>query len=571
MAGKKKTRSRPLAADLSPEVEYYLESRGYEIPTIVPRVRTEEPRRVAGAVFDPAEVDRKIDALRHLRHTKGKWAGRPIEPTAVQVAFIIAPIFGWRHRSDDGKLVRIVRRVYIEMPRKGAKTTLASAFAMLLAFADGEPGAEVYLGAASRDQARAAFDPLASVARQSHDLLDAGVRAYKSEIKQAATSSVVQVVSSRGDLAHGKNVHGALVDELHVHKNPDLLEALESGVGAREQPLVIIITTADDGQTTSVYAQRRDMVEKVAKGVLKVPALYGVVFAAEDDDDPFVEETWAKANPLYPVTPSREFMMDAADLAKASAMQKASFLRLHLGIRSKLDAGFFDLASWDRNLSIVDEAKLHGRRAYGGLDLAATTDLTALAWLFPDDAGGFDALWRFWMPEDAVERLDASTARMASEWVAKGWIKTTPGAVTDYGFIKAQILRDMEVFSVQGVGVDPWNATHLSTELIDEGVPIEHVRQGTMSLSAPLKEIDRLVRLGRPSKPMFRHGGNPVARWMADNLRPAVDSNGNVKPDKAKSTNKIDGISAATTAMFVAMNVEAETTSAYEDHGVESI
>lgn len=571
MAGKKKTRSRPLAADLSPEVEYYLESRGYEIPTIVPRVRTEEPRRVAGAVFDPAEVDRKIDALRHLRHTKGKWAGRPIEPTAVQVAFIIAPIFGWRHRSDDGKLVRIVRRVYIEMPRKGAKTTLASAFAMLLAFADGEPGAEVYLGAASRDQARAAFDPLASVARESLDLLNAGVRAYKSEIKQASTSSVVQVVSSRGDLAHGKNVHGALVDELHVHKNPDLLEALESGVGAREQPLVIIITTADDGQTTSVYAQRRDMVEKVAKGVLKVPALYGVVFAADDDDDPFVEETWEKANPLYPVTPSREFMMDAADLAKASAMQKASFLRLHLGIRSKLDAGFFDLASWDRNLSIVDEAKLHGRRAYGGLDLAATTDLTALAWLFPDDSGGFDVLWRFWMPEDAVERLDASTARMASEWVAKGWIKTTPGAVTDYGFIKAQILRDMESFSVQGVGVDPWNATHLSTELIDEGVPIEHVRQGTMSLSAPLKEIDRLVRLGRPSKPMFRHGGNPVARWMADNLRPTVDSNGNVKPDKAKSTNKIDGISAATTAMFVAMNVEAEATSAYEDHGVESI
>jgi phage terminase large subunit-like protein len=366
-------------------------------------------------------------------------------------------------------------------------------------------------------------------------------------------------------------VHGALVDELHVHKNPDLLEALESGVGAREQPLVIIITTADDGQTTSVYAQRRDMVEKVAKGVLKVPALYGVVFAAEDDDDPFVEETWAKANPLYPVTPSREFMMDAADLAKASAMQKASFLRLHLGIRSKLDAGFFDLASWDRNLSIVDESKLHGRRAYGGLDLAATTDLTALAWLFPDDSGGFDVLWRFWMPEDAVERLDASTARMASEWVAKGWIKTTPGAVTDYSFIKAQILRDMDSFSVQGVGVDPWNATHLSTELIDEGVPIEHVRQGTMSLSAPLKEIDRLVRLGRPNKPMFRHGGNPVARWMADNLRPTVDSNGNVKPDKAKSTNKIDGISAATTAMFVAMNVEAEATSAYEDHGVESI
>lgn len=572
MATRTPSRRRRLAADLSPEVEYYLESRGYEMPTVVPRVRTPEPRTVRGAVFDADEVDRKIAALKHLRHTKGKWAGRPIEPTAAQVAFIIAPIFGWRRKNAAGRMVRIIRDAYIEMPRKGAKTTLVSALSMLLAFADDEPGAEVYLGAASRDQARAAFDPLASVARGSTTLADAGVRAYRSEIRQAASDSVVQVVSSRGDLAHGKNVHGGLVDELHVHKSPDLLEAIESGTGAREQPLVIIITTADDGQVTSVYAQRRDMIEKLAKRTIKAPGMYGVVFAADDDDDPFAEETWAKANPLYPVTPSPEFMRAAADKARANSAQRASFLRLHLGIRSKLDAAFFDLAKWDRNRSIVDEPSLKGRRAFGGLDLASVSDLTALGWLFPDASGGYDVLCRFWLPADALGALDAATARNASGWVSEGWLTVTPGDVTDYGFIQAQIMRDLAAFDVQGIGFDRWNSSQLVIDLMAEGAPMERVGQGVVSLSAPLKEIDRLVRVGTSAKPMFRHGGNPVLRWMADNLRPYMDAAGNIKPDKAKSMSKIDGISALTTAMAVAMNCEAAPApSAYEDRGLEVV
>lgn len=567
MATRTRSRRPRLAADLSPEVAWYLESRGYEPPTCRPLIRTPEPRNVKGAVFDPARVDQKIDALSKLRHTKGKWAGQPIRPTSVQVAYIIAPIFGWVAPDDDGNLVRIVREVYVEMPRKGAKTTLTSALSFLLAFADGEPGAEVILGAASRDQAGQAYRPLEALARSSRVLTDAGVTATKKAIERASDGSFVKAVSSRGDLAHGANVHGGLIDELHVHKSPDLLEAIESGTGARSQPMVIIITTADDGQTTSVYALRRALIEKVAARVLKVPHMYGVVFAAEESDDPFDPKTWAKANPLYPVTPSPQFMRAAADKAKAGPVELASFLRLHLGIRAKQDARFVDLARWDRNASMVVESDLAGRRCFGGLDLGSTSDLTALVWLFPG-CGGYDVLCRFWMPEAALDKLDARTQRNGSAWVKQGFLTLTPGDVTDYDWIKAQARKDLDVFDVAGVGYDRWNATQLVIDLENDGAPMVKVGQGFASLSGPMKELERLVLAGTAKAPLLRHGANPVLRWMADNLRAAVDPAGNLKPDKAKSMDKIDGMSALVTGLAVAMGAEAESQSIYETRDV---
>lgn len=569
MARPTRSRRRQSVADLSPEVAWYLESRGYEPPSCVPLIRTPEPRQVKGAVFDPARVDQKIAALAKLKHTKGKWAGQPIVPTSVQVAYIIAPVFGWVAPNDDGRLVRIIRDVYVEMPRKGAKTTLVSGLAMLLGFADDEPGAEVILGAASRDQAGQAYKPLEQLARSSKVLADAGVKPTKKEIVRQGDGSVVKAVSSRGDLAHGANVHGGLIDELHVHKSPDLLEAIESGTGAREQPLIFIITTADDGQTTSVYAMRRALIEKVAARVIKAPSMYGVVFAAEESDDPFAPATWAKANPLYPVTPSPQFMKAAAEKAQAGPVELASFLRLHLGIRSSMDARFLDLARWDRNASMVDETALAGRRVFGGLDLGSTSDLTALAWLFPDaDRGGYDVLFRFWMPEAALDRLDARTQRNASGWVKSKLITLTPGDVTDYEYIKATLRNDLDTFQVAGIGYDRWNATQLVIDLEADGAPMVKVGQGFASMSAPMRELERLVLAGTAQRPLLRHGGNLVARWMADNLRAAVDPSGNVKPDKSKSMDKIDGMSALVTGLAVAMGAEQETESVYDTRDV---
>lgn len=566
----KRTHSRPpLSADLSPEVKWYLENRGYEVPAIVPLIRTPEPRDFEGAVFDPAKVDKAIKALGALRHTKGKWAGQPIVPTNVQVAFIIAPIFGWVAPNSDGDWVRIIRDAYVEMPRKGAKTTLMSGLAMILGFADDEPGAEVMLGAGGRDQANAAFKPLAAVAKSSRVLQDAGVRALRNEIVRDSDGSVVKTASSRGDLAHGANIHGGLVDELHVHKSPDLLEAIESGTGARRQPLIFIITTADDGQVTSVYAMRRSLIEKIASRVIAAPSMYGVVFAAEESDDPHDPKTWAKANPLYPVTPSPEFMRSASDKAKAGPVELASFLRLHLGIRAKQDARFIAMDRWDRNNAPVDEADLCGRRAFGGLDLGSTSDLTAACWLFPDaDKGGYDLLWRFWMPEAALGRLDAKTQRNGSAWVDAGLITLTPGDVTDYDFVKEQFRLDLDAFDVQGIGYDRWNATQLVIDLEGEGAPMVKVGQGFASMSAPMKEMERLVLTGTAKAPMMRHGGNLVARWMIDNLRVGMDPSGNLKPDKARSMDKIDGVSALVTGLAVAMGAEPDVRSIYETRDV---
>lgn len=548
----------------SPEVEWYLKSRGYAQPTCLPRIKTPEPRTQRGAIFDPRRVDKVIRSLKALRHTQGKWAGKPIEPVPVQVAFIIAPVFGWV-RQVAGETVRIIRDAYVEMPRKGAKTTLMSALAMYLAFGDDEAGAQVILGAASKDQAKRAFSPIAAVARGSKLLRQAGVRALTNVITQDRKASYVMPVSSRGDLAHGFNVHGALIDELHVHKDPDLLEAIESGTGARSQPLVFIITTADDGKSTSVYADRRHMIEQIAKGVTKAPAMYGVVFAADDDDDPYEPQTWAKANPLYPATPSPEFMQAEADKAKTSPAKLASFKRLHLGIRSRQDKRFLDLKRWDRNEHGVDLAALAGRRAFGGIDLASVSDLTALCWAFPDTEGGYDALWHFWAPEDSIEALDAATSGNASQWVQAGWITTTPGDVTDYDFIRAQVLADVETFDVAAIGYDRWNSSQLVNDLLAEEVPMVKVGQGFAQMSGPLKEINRLVLSGTTRNPVLRHPRNPVMRWMVDNLRVATDAAGNVKPDKAKSMSKIDGVSALTNAFAVALATEPEQRSAYED------
>lgn len=558
---------RRLAADLSPEIVWYLEDRGYGLPEVVPRVRTPEPRNVRGAVFDPVEVDRKIAALGLLRHTQGKWAGRSLVPAPVQVAYLIAPVFGWRHRvgGRNGRLVRIIRDAYFEMPRKGAKTTLGSGLAMLLAFADDEGGAQVLVGAASRDQARMAFDPLAAVVRGSEILTQAGIRTLHSRIVQDATSCVIRVVSSRADLSHGANVHGGLIDELHVHRSPALLEAIESGTGARLQPLVITITTADDGQITSVYAQRRRLVEQIAAGVVKAPAMYGVVFAADDADDPFAEASWAKANPLYPETPSREFMRSAADKARTSPQALASFKRLHLGIRSNADSRYLDLDVWDRNAGLVVEDRLKGRPAFGGLDLASTADLCALCWLFPGADGSQDAIWRHWIPERGFDRLDQTTMGTAQEWRKNGLLSVTPGDVADYDYILAQIRADMVAFDVQAIGYDPWNASSLVNDLVAEEAPMVTVRQGFASLSPGLKQISYLLGRGTAAKPMFRHGGNGLLRWQVTNLTVATDAAENVKPDKRKSTEKIDGLAAAVDAMAVQLAAEEQEESAYAD------
>lgn len=510
-------------------------------------------------------------AFRRLRHTKGRFAGQSFDPDCWQVAYYLAPVFGWVAPSkDSGELARIITTAWVELPRKNGKTTTASGTGIYLTGADGEPGAQVVCAATSKDQAKFAFDPMKQIVRGS-PALGKHFEPFQSKIVHKASESVFEPVANVGDAQHGRDLHGGIVDEVHLHKTNDLIEAIETGTGSRIQPLILFITTADAGKRHTPYDEKRTRIEKLARGTLKDPTTYGVIFAAEPSDDPFVEATWKKANPGYGVSPTKRFMASAATKAKDSPAELASFQRLHLGLRTKQQFKYLELEPWDRNASMVDPIRLKGRQCFGGLDLGSTSDLTALAWVFPD-GDAFDVLLRCWAPEDSIEALDERTARAASVWVKQGWLTTTPGNVTDYDFIEAQIGRDRDEFLVQEIAYDRWNAQQLVNNLINDGAPMVTMGQGFASMSAPTKDLQRLILTGTEKKPVIRHGGNPLLRWMVDNFAVAMDPAGNVKPDKANAGDKIDGVVALIMALSRAVAAkEAEATSAYEDDDGEGL
>src|ERR1051326_4254320 len=251
--------------------------------------------------------------------------------------------------------------------------------------------------------------------------------------------------------------------------------------------------------------------------------------------------------------PPKGFPGVEAGKARDSPANLARFQRLHLGIRTKQTTRYISLAEWDRNAGMVVEPKLASRLAYGGLDLGSTSDLTSLCWIFPS-AQGYDLLWRYWAPEASLPELDKRTAGSASVWVRNGWLTLTSGNVTDYAFVKAQSLRDLDAFEVQEIGFDPWNATTLTNDLIAESAPMVEVRQGYASLSPPLKEIKRLLLAGTHEVPMLRHGGDPGSRGVLGNILVAGEPRGEARPDKGQAGEKIDGISALTTGMSRAMH-----------------
>jgi phage terminase large subunit-like protein len=553
---------------LSPEVAYYLISRGIPLPDCPPLHKTPEPRDEPGARFDPERVDKVLAVFKALRHTKGALAGRPLNPDPWQIAYILAPVFGWVHfDADHGVYVRIITELFVELPRKNGKSTIAGGIGIYMTTADGEQGAQVIAAATRKEQAEFVFGPIKQLAEKS-PMLRQHTKAYKAKIVHPRTGSYFQPVANVGDAQHGADLHSAIVDELHLHKDNELIEAIETGTGSRRQPLVVFITTADNSRKETPYDRKHTMIEQLARRVLKNSSIYGVIWGAEETDDPFSEETQRKANPGFGVSPTRAFLKRAALKAMQSPADLASYLRLHLNIRTKQQTKYINLDAWDRNASLVDESRLAGRACFGGLDLSATSDLTALCWAFPDvERGGFDLLFRIWIPEDNVKNLDKRTAGAASRWVKAGILTETPGSVTDYDYVKATILGDSGTFDVQEIAYDRWNATQLVNDLLAEGAPMVTMGQGFASMSAPTKELQRLVLKGTEEKPLVRHGGNPAVRWTVDNFAVAMDPAGNVKPNKAAAGDKIDPVAALIMALGRATD-NAPKQSAYENHGL---
>jgi phage terminase large subunit-like protein len=373
------------------------------------------------------------------------------------------------------------------------------------------------------------------------------------------SGSTFQAISAIADAQHGANIAGAIIDEVHLHKDAELVETIETGTGSRSQPLIFMITTADDGRPNTIYARKRRRIEQLADGALHDPTTYGVIWAAarsEADltDDPFSADTLRRANPGYGVSPTAEYLERAAQKAKENAAELGTYLRLHLGVRTRQTARFIPLGLWDASAGMVDETRLDGRDCWGGLDLSSVEDLTALVWLFPDrDGDRYEALFRFWLPEDRLPNLSRRTAGAADAWVRQGFLKLTPGNVIDNEAILHTVDDDARRFDVQTMGYDRWGATDVVRRLGEQEMTCVGVGQGYASLNAPTKELLRLVLLRK-----LVHGGNPVMRWMIDNLSVLYDPQGQVKPDKANAADKIDGVSATITALSEAMASMAE-------------
>ncbi len=494
---------------------------------------------------------------RNCAHVKGEWAGQSLQLEPWQRDDIIGPLFGTLDRNGR----RQYRTALIGIPRKSGKSTLGAALALRLLFRDGEQGGEVYSAAADRDQAAIVFE-IAKGMVESNPTMAKIAKVYRRSIVVARTSSTYKVLSADAFTKHGLNPHGVIFDELHAQPNRELWDVLTTGQGARRQPLTIAITTAGYDRE-SICWELYDYGRRLASRQIKDPSLFlgwwGIAPEQKGDD----AATRAAAPPNLGVSVSLEFLRTEARQAKNLPARQNTFRRLYLNEWTQSAARWIDLGKWDATAGMVDETKLNGRRCYGGLDLASSTDIAALAWDFPSDDGTHDAVWRFWIPEERLSDLDARTAGAASTWVREGRMSVTEGDGIDYRAILAQIDTDAQAFNVAEIAYDRWGMTQMAQDLADAEMTVVPFGQGFASMSAPTKDLERLVLGGQ-----YRHGGNPVMRWMVDNVVTRSDPAGNVKPDKARSTEKIDGVVAAVMALDRATRHEGPKRSKYEDEGL---
>lgn len=496
-----------------------------------------------------------------LRHSKGEWAGSPVLLEPWQ-AFYLGTLFGWRR--GDG--TRRFRTSYLEVARKNGKSTLLAGVGLYLLVADGEPGAEIYTAATKRDQARIIFQESQRMVRQSPDLREV-VGSVKDNLHVQASFSKYEPVGRDSDTLDGLNVHGGLIDELHAHPTGDMWDVLETATGARRQPLMVAVTTAGSNRQSICY-QFHDYTEKVLSGVVEDDAWHGMIYSLDRDAGGLLEDweseaAWLKANPNLGVSKKLDDLRDKARKAKQMPSRLNVFLQKELNIWTQASMRWIDPERWRAcNVRPVVEAELAGRRCYGGLDLSSTLDVTALVWVFPPAEGTvYDVLARLWIPEENwYERVKTDRAPY-DVWIRQGLMTVTPGNVVDYEFILETVQADFKRFDVAELAFDPWNATSVTNKLASD--KLVEFRQGYVSMNPAMKALEVAIQ-----RRTLNHGGNAALAWMADNLVASMDPAGNLKPDKAKSTERIDGIVALLMGLDRATRHGSAARSVYEQRGL---
>ena len=531
--------------------------------------------------YDKQAADRVVYFISHLKHTKGRWAGQYFKLLPWQEK-IIRDVFGTL-RADG---TRRYRTVYTEVGKKNGKSEFAAGIALYLLVGDNEPSAEVYGAACDRDQAAIVYDVAAQMVKKSPALSKRlKVRDSVRRIIYQKTGSFYRVLSSEVKTKHGFNTHGVIFDELHAQPNRELWDVLTEGSGAaRTQPLTVAITTAGIDRN-SICWELHERARRILNGTIQPeddPTFYPVIFGPPDDEagtdwDWTDEENWKTVNPSLGKIIRIEDMRDDFKQAEQRVEKENLFKQLRLNIWVKQSTRWIKLSDWDKCVGDVKLEDLKGKDCYSALDLSSSNDLTALLHVFPFD-DMFKILCRFWIPEDRAADKEKTDHVPYSRWIREGYVQTTPGNLIDYEFVRHQVEQDRASFRMQELCYDPWGAVKLITEFEEDGFVIDQklqreghpllveFRQGYRSMSPPSKELVNAM-LGCK----LEHGNNPVLRWNIDNLVIQMDPAGNIKPDKAKATQRIDGAVALIMALDRAMRHKGSVKSKYETEGLNTI
>lgn len=515
-----------------------------------------------GLYFDEDAAWHIIDFFQFCTHLKGEWAGKPIELEPWQ-QFFLWVAFGWM-RADG---TRRYRFAYLEIARKNGKTTKAAGVGLYLSFADGEPGAEVYACATKKDQAKICHSAAANMVKAS-PYLSSRFDVYSNNISDEQTLSKFEPIGRDSDSTDGLNVSGAVMDELHAWKVRDLWDVIETATGSRSQWMIMAITTAGYNRQ-SVCWEKHEYLCKILSGVIDDDAFFGMIYTLDEGDDPFSDEScWPKANPNLGVSVKPDQLREAVKRAKESPGAMNSVLRLHFNVWTQAETRWLNIDKWKACGGPIEPSSLRGRKCWAGLDLSSSIDVSALVLVFPpvEDGEPYKALARFWIPEDNMRERARKDRVPYDVFAREGLITTTPGNVIDYAWIVDQVQRDAKEFDLQELAFDRWGATLIFQQLTDLGINVVEFGQGFASMSPPAKELEKLILAGK-----LCHGGNKVLTWMADNVVVKEDPAGNIKPDKGRSTEKIDGIVALIMALDRALHGEKNGVSRYEREGIRTI
>jgi len=517
----------------------------------------------ADSFYDKAAADYAVSFIEALSHTKGAWSGKPFELIDWQEQ-IVRDLFGILKPNG----CRQFNTAYVEIPKKQGKSELAAAIALLLTCGDNEERAEVYGCAADRQQASIVFEVAADMVRMCPALSRrVKLLASTKRLIYLPTNSFYQVLSAEAYSKHGFNIHGVVFDELHTQPNRKLFDVMTKGSGdARRQPLYFLITTAGT-DTQSICYETHQKAKDILEGRKRDPTFYPVIYGAKEEDDWTDPKVWKKVNPSLGITVGIDKVKAACESAKQNPAEENSFRQLRLNQWVKQAVRWMPMAKWDACAFPVDAASLAGRLCYGGLDLSSTTDITAFVLVFPpeDEDGKYSVLPFFWMPENNIGLRVRRDHVQYDLWEKQGHLLTTEGNVVHYGFIERFIEELGKRYNIHEIAFDRWGAVQMTQNLAGLGFTVVPFGQGFKDMSPPTKELMKLTL-----EEKIAHGGQPVLRWMMDNIFIRTDPAGNIKPDKEKSTERIDGAVATIMALDRALRNGSDHNGAsvYDERGL---